>query len=273
MNWLKLLRVHQWPKNAFVLAALIFGRKLQDPAALAHGLLAFAAFCVASSLVYLVNDLSDLEADREHPRKQHRPLASGAISTASARSAIAVALLLLALIGWQIQGIAVHLLLYLAINLFYSFKGKSMPLMDLLLVSSGFVIRVLAGAAAIEVPASSWIILCTGALAFFLASGKRRLDLEHSRAGAFYTVEFLDTILKVALTAALIFYGLYCNEHDSLYPDRPSFLWTFPPVIYGMLHYLRQIPEKANGGRDLLLDAPLLGSLLVWVIACLWLLA
>lgn len=274
MIWLQLLRVHQWPKNGFVLAALLFGQRLSDAASIRSALLAAALFCLASSMVYLLNDLLDREQDRAHPRKCKRPIASGRVQPRSATILLAAGILLLLPLTWfWLPVMLPHVLIYLGLNLFYSTFGKGIPLLDILLVASGFVIRVLAGAAVIAVPASSWLLLCTGALAFFLAAAKRRLDHGHGRGGRLYSMAFLDSLLQVSLTAALIFYGLYCNEHDLSRPDSPSFLWTLPPVIFGMLHYMRRVPLSSSGERDLLLDLPLVLSVLVWLALCVGLLA
>jgi 4-hydroxybenzoate polyprenyltransferase len=277
MSWLHLIRIHQWPKNLFVLAGLLFGARWQQGGALLHALETLALFCLASSLVYIFNDLHDLERDRAHPRKQRRPLASGAISPLQARVALAAGALLLLLLVWLWQPAATPMLaLYLLLNLGYSLGLKTVPILDLFIICAGFVLRVLAGTRAAEVPASGWILLCTGALAFFLAVAKRRGDVPDAGSGATptlrgYTPAFLDQLLLLGAGWTILFYGLYCSELNQALAARHNFLWTLPFVLYGVLHYLRLVQVRAGEGRSLLLDWPLALTVAGWLCTC-WIL-
>jgi 4-hydroxybenzoate polyprenyltransferase len=175
---LRTLRPHQWVKNVFVLAALVFSRHLTDSAYVLRALLAFGAFCALSGAVYAFNDVRDVEADRAHPTKRHRPIASGALSERTAM--VSAAILAIAAIGgcivldWRLGAVATA---YLAQNVAYSVRLKHVAFLDVGLIASGFVLRVLAGAYAIDVPASEWIMACTALLAIFLGLGKRAHEL------------------------------------------------------------------------------------------------
>jgi 4-hydroxybenzoate polyprenyltransferase len=273
MAWLQLIRIHQWPKNLFVLAGLFFGARWSDPTAWQAALAAFALFCLASSLVYLFNDLRDRESDRQHPRKRTRPLASGVITPAAAWRALVLGAILLCLLAiwWRPPGVGL-LALYLALNLGYSLGLKHLPVLDLLLVTAGFVIRVLAGTQAVQVPASSWILLCSGALAFFLAVAKRRLDLPDAGGGdptfRGHAPAFLDQLLALGAACTIVFYGLYAIELNLAAVARHDFLWTLSFVVFGVLHYLGQVHRHQGSGRGLLLDTPLAATVAGWLLTC-----
>ncbi len=276
MSWLKLIRIRQWPKNLFVFAGLLFARRLADPQALLDSLTAFLLFCLASSLVYVFNDLCDLNSDRLHPRKRKRPLASGSIRPAAAAWAAGIGLpLLAALTWWSLPEILWVLAAYLALNIVYSVRLKRLPVLDLFLVAAGFILRVLAGTRALDVPASDWVLLCTGSLALFLAAAKRRTEVpvdgdgRPTRARELYGPEFLDQVLSITAVSSILFYGLYCSELNAGRPGGSNLMWTLPFVVFGILHYLRLIRRNLNSGRTLLLDAPLIGTLIAWI-ACAW---
>src|SRR4051812_47375629 len=175
---IRTLRPHQWVKNLFVAAALVFAQRLTDTTYLARTAAAVFAFCLLSGAVYAFNDVRDVEQDRQHPTKKHRPIASGALSE---RAALmwAGALAVIALGGCLVLStrLAIIAALYLVQNVLYSIKLKHVAFVDVALIASGFILRVLAGAAAIHVPASRWLLLCTGLLALFLGLGKRAHEL------------------------------------------------------------------------------------------------
>ena len=277
MAWLYLLRIHQWPKNLFVLGGLLFGARWLDSVARAAALETLALFCLASSLVYLWNDLHDLEADKRHPLKRQRPLPSGRISIRAAQAALVLGLVVLALwLGLERPAASLHVVLYLLLNLGYSLGLKHVPVLDLLLITAGFVLRVLAGTQAVNVPTSSWILLCSGALAFFLAVAKRRLDspdhaesLEPTFRG--YRPALLEQLLSMSAGWTVLFYGLYCSELNQQQVGRQNFLLTLPFVLFGVLHYLRRVHDLKGSGRGLLLDAPLAATVAGWGLTC-WIL-
>lgn len=277
MAWLHLLRVHQWPKNLFVLAGLLFGARWQDGAALGRSLQSLVLFCLASSLVYLFNDLRDAPQDRRHPLKSRRPLASGSIPMGQAKAVLALgsALLIVLLVIWPPASPEL-LLGYLLLNLGYSLGLKRVPILDLLIITAGFVLRVLAGTRAAGVPASGWILLCTGALAFFLAVSKRRSDVPDGGSPAEptlrgYSPAFLDQLQSLGAGWTLLFYGLYCSELNQDLAARHNFLWTLPWVLVGVLHYLRLSQQRAGEGRSFLLDWPLAATVGGWLLTC-WIL-
>jgi 4-hydroxybenzoate polyprenyltransferase len=277
MAWLQVFRIQQWPKNLFVLAGLLFGGRWGEPGAVRAALIILLLFCLTSSLTYLWNDLRDAAGDRRHPRKAQRPIAAGRIAPAAGWTALVGGLLLLAALVLLLHPRGLPFLAaYLLLNAGYSLGLKRVPVLDLLLITAGFVIRVLAGTHAVQVPASAWILLCTGALAFFLAVAKRRLDLPDEGSGETptfrgYQPAFLDQLLAMSAGWTVLFYGLYCSELNQRQLSAHTFLWTLPFVLFGVLHYLRRVQALKGSGRGLLLDAPLAATVAGWLATC-WIL-
>jgi len=252
---LRLLRPRQWTKNALLFAALVFAEKLFVPGALLRAGLAFVCFCLASSSAYVVNDLVDAPRDREHPEKRNRPIASGEVGR---RQALLLALGLTAAafgfgaaLGPRFLG---ALLVYLALTHFYSFVGKNIAILDVMLVAAGFVIRAVAGALAIPVTWSDWFVLCTLFLALFLALSKRRAEL--LRAGeaaslarpvlAAYTPNTLAAFIATSMAAALITYALYVHAVLERFP------WlglTLPFVMFGLFRYQLLVETRGLGEK------------------------
>lgn len=267
---LQLLRPRQWTKNLLLFAALIFAKELFVTHSVLLAVLAFTAFCLASSSAYVVNDLLDVERDRLHPEKRNRPIPSGAVSQRNAlllAAALTVAALALAFwIGWEF-GVAVGL--YIALTHFYSLLGKNIVILDVLLVGFGFVIRAIAGALAIDVPISDWFILCTAFLALFLAVTKRKselVSLQGDVAGirpvlAQYTQTSLNTFIAVTMAATLICYGLYVLDFQRTAGDHSRLLMlTFPVVVFGVFRYHHLAETEAAGDKPeeiLLSDRPI----------------
>lgn len=253
---IRLARPKQWVKNAFVAAPLFF-----TPAALTMPnlwavFLAVAAFSLGASAIYVANDYCDRDADRLHPKKRLRPIAAGQVppnvallfAAILAGAALAIALLL----PPKFLGVLVF---YLALNLAYSLKLKHVSLLDVLIVAMGFVLRIEAGSAAIAVPATVWILICTGLLALFLALAKRRDDLtadlgaEHRKALGGYTLGFVDTALAVILGALLVSYLIYTTDETVMAKYGTERLYmTAPFVVAGVLRYLQiALVEKGSG--------------------------
>jgi 4-hydroxybenzoate polyprenyltransferase len=264
------LRPHQWLKNVVVLAALVFSKHLFDGPALARASLAFAVFCALAGAVYLVNDLADLERDRLHPAKRTRPLASGALPLGLARAAAAL-LLLAALSASLLLGPLFLLctLAYAALNLAYSFGLKHVVILDVLAVALGFVLRAVAGAVAIGVHFSPWLLVCTILLALFLALAKRRHELVtledavgHRQILAEYTPYLLDQMIAVVTASCLTAYAFYTLAPETVEKYRTERLaLTIPFVIYGIFRYLYLVHRRDLGGSPadvLLTDRPLL---------------
>jgi len=273
------LRPHQWTKNLFVLAALAFSKHLFDGDAVVRAGAAFVLFCALSGAVYLVNDLVDVERDRLHPVKCERPIASGALSVPVARAAAGLLVALGLLAAWALgQGLFLCALAYLALNLAYSFGLKDVVILDVLAVAIGFVLRAVAGALAIQVVFSDWLIVCTLLLALFLALAKRRHELvtlpdaaSHRAILAEYSPYLLDQMIAVVTASCLTVYAFYTLAPDTVEKYRTDRLaFTIPFVIYGIFRYLYLVHRKEQGGSpsDLLLtDRPLLAAVALWALA------
>jgi 4-hydroxybenzoate polyprenyltransferase len=273
------LRPHQWTKNLVVLAALGLSKHLFEPRPLLRALLAFALFCGLSGAVYLLNDVADVEQDRIHPLKRRRPLASGALSL---RTAATVAVLLgLACLGLSAllgRSFALCAAAYLALNLLYSFRLKEIVIVDVLAVSLGFVLRAVAGAVAIAVEISDWLLICTILLALFLVLAKRRheltsLNLEaagHRKILAEYSPYLLDQMIAVVTASCVTAYAFYTTAADTREKYQTDRLvWTLPFVLYGIFRYLYLVHRKEQGGSPsdvLLTDRPLLVAVALWAV-------
>ena len=273
------MRPREWVKNVFVLAALVFTKRIFDPSDLLQGGLAFACFCLISGAAYLFNDIRDRENDHQHPLKRHRPIASGALRVSVAALA-AVLLALTALIG----GFYVHphfgivLLIYAVLNIAYTLYLKHIVILDVMIIAAGFLLRAIGGAVAIQVAISSWFILCTMLLALFLGFAKRRHELAllegeastHRRILAEYSPQFLDQIIAIVTAGALVSYALYTMSPEVIEKLGTKYLnLTIPFVIYGMLRYLYLIYKKDGGGNPtstVLGDIPLLIACALWLL-------
>ncbi|HEX6977883.1 MAG TPA: decaprenyl-phosphate phosphoribosyltransferase [Alphaproteobacteria bacterium] len=275
---LRLMRPRQWVKNAFVGAPLFFTPPAWAPQPVAAVILTVLVFCLLSSAVYVINDYADREADRLHPVKCKRPIAAGEVAPGTAlvlggllvAAAAAVALTLL---PWAVTQFAV---LYLALNLLYSFWLKHISLLDVLIVSAGFVLRVDAGAAAIDVDPTVWIVVCTGLLALFLALAKRRDDVakvmshDHRPSLAGYNLRFIDTALAMILGALLVSYLIYTTDSAVIARYGTDRLYlTAPFVIAGVLRYLQitLVEQRSGSPTDIALtDRFLIIAVLGWII-------
>lgn len=272
----KSMRPRQWPKNAFVFVALLFDRKLFDPASVLAVLGAFVLLCLMSSAVYLMNDLADIESDRQHPTKKNRPLPSGQL----APSVAAVASFLLAAIslvaGYFLSfELAVILLLYLISQIAYTFKIKHIVLLDVLTIALGFILRIAAGVAVIDVERfSPWLYVFGGFLALFMALGKRRAELtllggEASNHRAIlddYSLDLIDRLQGIVTTSAVVAYSLYTFLAEGL-PENHAMMLTIPFVLYAIFRYLYLIHVRGEGGAPeeiLLRDRPLQITLLLY---------
>ena len=274
------LRPHQWTKNLVLFAALALSKHLFELGPALRSLLGFALFCGLSGTVYLVNDVCDYEADRLHPRKRLRPVASGALSRRGAALAAAVigasCLLLSLLLGLPFAVCAAS---YLALNLVYSFKLKEVVIVDVLCISLGFVLRALAGAVAIAVQFSDWLLVCTILLALFLALAKRRHEIvslsdtapEHRRILAEYSPYLLDQMISVVTASCVTAYAFYTLSPETMRKYETNRLsWTLPFVLYGIFRYLYLVHQREQGGSPtdvLLTDRPLLLAVFLWTVA------
>jgi len=268
---LQALRPREWVKNLFVLAPLIFAGAFMEGRRLRQSVAALIAFCIAASVVYLINDLVDREVDGRNPAKAHRPVASKRLSPRVAVAIVVVLELILpAIAGWTGKKTLLVILGYQAVNLLYSGFLKHIPVVDLFCVASGFVFRVLAGAVAISVPLSFWMLNTTLCLALYLATIKRRQEaLLMGSAGRsvlrVYTVELLDYYAFFAAVLAVVFYGMF------VLTVRPSLEMTLPIVIFGFFRYRFVVVTRQAGESptDLVLgDWPLAATILAWGVLC-----
>ena len=260
------MRPHHWVKNLLILLVMPFSGKAAQPWAWAMASLAFAAFCLFSSAIYLFNDIADRQRDQAHPVKRLRPIASGrlGVSTAAAAGAVLLALgavLVTIVIALQKGGVLPYELArpmwgyslaawagaYVLMTLAYSFKLKEAPIVDVLIVAAGFVLRAMAGAAALAVVISPWLVICTFMLCLFIALAKRRTEIAELGEGArqtrrvhdFYTLTNLDHMLSVSAGLAIVTYSLYCLAERTVSEvvGSPHLIWTVPLVVYGLFRY------------------------------------
>ena len=278
---LKSMRIKQWTKNAFVLAALVFDRQLTNPNSVVRSLSGFFLFCLLSSSVYIINDILDVESDRQHPKKKNRPIASGKLSIPAAIAATVVILLctfpLAYLLSPGFLGISV---LYFLLNLAYSIWLKHIPLIDVLILAAGFVLRVGAGVTLIHVERfSPWLYVVTTLLALYLGFGKRRAELStlagaasnHRKVLQGYTIPFLDQLIMIVSGTTIVAYSLYTFSAPNL-PENHTMMLTIPFVLYGIFRYLYLMQiEQAGGAPDelLLTDRPLQATIILWGISIL----
>ncbi len=276
---LKTMRPRQWPKNLFIFAALVFDRQLLTLAPLLRTLAGFVLLCLASGLVYIINDLVDLPRDRQHPTKRLRPLASGRLTVRAARSAAAIlaALTLAASLALNLS-FGLFVAVYVASNLLYSFWLKHVPIIDVFVVASGFVLRVAAGVALLTVERfSPWLYVCTTLLALYIGFGKRRAELvlladganAHRRVLDGYTIPFLDQLIVIVSATTIVAYSLYTFSAPNL-PSNHLMMLTIPFVIYGIFRYLYLVQVENAGGapEDLFTtDKPLMATFFLWGLA------
>jgi 4-hydroxybenzoate polyprenyltransferase len=279
---LRLIRPKQWIKNSFVFAPVIFSKELFEPAALLLSLEAFVGFCLTASCVYVINDLSDVEADRAHPQKKNRPLASGALTRGQAFMILGVFILAAVLVSWSMpQRFQLAVFLYFGINLLYSAKLKEIVLLDVFIVAAGFMLRVLGGAFAIEVQVSSWIVLCTLFVALFLGFAKRRGELVLSQQQglnserkvlARYNVTFVDQMLTIAAAGTVIAYALYTvapRTVEIFGTDKMIYTTVF--VLFGVFRYLYLIhmtDSTENPTQAITSDLPIIAISALWIVSC-----
>jgi len=269
----RLLRPRQWLKNAFVLAPLIFSGRFTDPHAISEAAAAFLVFCLASSASYVFNDLIDRHADAAHPVKARtRPLATGAVTPQAAIVLLAcLILLVLSGLAWTPAATLVALL-YLALNVAYSLKLKHVPVLDIFTLAAGFVLRVYAGAVALDVPLSSWMMVTTLSLALYLAAVKRRDELAGAGDGGrevlkLYSIRLLDRYAETAALSAVVFYGLF------VVTVQPRLNVTLPIVLFGLFRYWYVVDNEGRGESPtdaVWSDWPLLLTLVAWAAVCIW---
>ncbi|HET9910143.1 MAG TPA: decaprenyl-phosphate phosphoribosyltransferase [Anaerolineales bacterium] len=276
---IKAMRLRQWTKNGFIFFALIFDKQLFSLEPFIRTLEGFFLFCLISSAVYLLNDIADIEGDRQHPQKKHRPLASGLLPIGVALGA-AILLAIVALgLGYVLEpAFAGILAVYLTLNLLYSRWLKHIPILDVLIISSGFVLRVAAGVALITVERfSPWLYMITILFSLYIGLGKRRAEMNLLEQGASayrkvldgYSIPLLDQYITIVSGMTIIAYSLYTFSAPNL-PVNHSMMLTIPFVVYGIFRYLQLIQTgHAAGAPDevALKDRPLQITVLLWGLA------
>jgi 4-hydroxybenzoate polyprenyltransferase len=281
------LRPYQWTKNLLVFAALVFALELQDTEKLRAAVLAFLCFCAASSATYLLNDLRDRERDRTHPEKAQRPIAAGRVSVPVAASTALILAAVALLGGYAVnERLAAVIAAYLALQAAYSYGLKQVPIIDALCVSAGFLLRAVGGAEAVQVPISSWLLMCTLFLSIFISFAKRRHEFVtlpaggegHRQSLAGYSVDVLDQFITISAGATLISYALYTVDAETVAKFGSNrLLWTLPYVIFGVFRYLFLVHSNEEAGDPslaLVRDKPLLITVALWsltVVALLYL--
>ena len=289
----KLLRPHQYIKNGFVFLGPVFAHAWEGETLLA-ATLAFLAFCAMASAVYVLNDILDVEADRRHPTKRHRPLASGAIGIPTARIILSVLVVLALALGLLVSAWVTGLLAgYLVLNIAYSVALKHVVILDVFSIAGGFMLRILAGTLGLGIEPSQWLLLCGLMLTLFLGFAKRRSELEGAAATAGpvpaadpaaespesrgdtrrvlddYSTALLDQFIAISAACTVIAYGLYTVSPEVIaLHGTDELIYTLPFVIYGIFRYLFLLHFRGRGGdtsRDLFTDAHLLVTVVAWL--------
>lgn len=278
---LKTMRPKQWAKSVFLLAALVFDRKLTNLDAILHTLAGVAIFSLIVSVVYIINDIADVESDRKHPTKRNRPIAAGKLPISTAWGVAAAILLVSFPLAYLLSpAFAAITGIYFIGNLIYSKWVKHIPLLDIIVLASFYVLRVAAGVTLIDVQRfSPWIYLFTIFLALLMGTGKRRAELAELAGGPNaqrkvldgYTINFLDQLISLASGTTIITYSLYTFSAPNL-PDNHAMMLTIPFIMYSILRYqyLLQVKETGGAPEDVVLaDRPLQVSILLWGLAVL----
>lgn len=269
------MRPKQWAKNILIFAGLIFDRQLANWPALLITIQGFVLFCLLASAIYIFNDVADIKADRQHPRKKHRPLAAGHLTVPVAVTAAVLFAGLALALGYRLSpGFALIAGAYLVLNVAYSNWLKHFPIIDVIVLAGFYVLRVAAGVALIDVQRfSPWLYVFTTFLALFLGIGKRRAELNAQSNGANsrrvlegYTPAFLDQLLQVDLSLAILTYSLYTFSAPNL-PGNHAMMLTIPFVIYGFFRYLYlvHVQESGEAPEEILFsDRPIQATLVLW---------
>lgn len=270
------MRPRQWMKNVLIFVPLVFDQQLDNVVAFLTTLAGFALLCLVASAVYLINDLTDLEADRRHPEKRKRPLASGELPVPVAILAIAILLLSALPLAYSLSpGFAVVLLTYLLLNLAYSRWLKHIAIIDVLVLASFYLLRVVAGLTLIQVARfSPWLYVVTTLGALYIGFGKRRAEISlladeasnHRRVLDGYTIPLLDQFITIVSATTIVAYSLYTFSAPNL-PENHAMMLTIPFAIYGIFRYLYIVQTKQGGGapeEELLADRPLQLAIFLW---------
>lgn len=281
-KFLRLMRVHHYIKNILILLPLVFSGKMLSYDSSIKAIYGFLAFSFASSIVYIINDIQDINNDREHPIKCKRPIASGAVSVRSAWVLSAILFLLTVTLNYLAANTNIiswlYILLYVMLNVFYSMGLKNVPLIDVTILVAGFLIRVLYGSTIIDVVISKWLYLTVISMSFFLSLGKRRNEIvkqgdKSRKVLKLYTHKFLDRNMYMCLTLTMAFYALWCVDSNTIAEHANRYIvWTVPLVMLISMKYSFNIEGNSFGDPvDVLLaDKILIGLVSLYGISTLW---
>jgi len=286
LELLRLMRPHQWVKNAFVFIGLLFGHAWHDPQLVVQAVIAFGAFCMMSSAIYTVNDIVDVEQDKQHPKKCKRPLASGAVSI----SAAAMLALLLGALGLVLAYAASPIVLailagYALMNIAYSLRLKHVVILDVFIIATGFMLRILAGTLGIGIAPSQWLLLCGLMVTLFLGFTKRRAEIfalnddkaNHRKVLEHYSPVLLDKMIGITASGLIMSYSLYTMNPDTIrIHGTANLIYTVPFVMYGVFRYIYLLHHQNRGGdtaHDLVRDPHLFIVVGAWLVATLLLIA
>ncbi len=276
-EYFKLFRLHQWIKNIFIFVPLVFSKNLFNYDLLFIVIAGFFEFCIASSVVYVINDIIDIESDREHPVKRNRPLPSGKISRKSALIS-AIILFVIILISLPLFNLAfdAYLIVYIILNIFYSFKLKNIVIIDIFSIAAGFMIRMISGAVIINVEISSWLILTTMFISLFLGVMKRRSELalvenkSTRKVLAEYSITFSDQMATVAAAGVIICYALYSVAARTVSVfGTDKLIFTTPFVVFGIFRYMYLVymnDKGENTSKILITDLPMIFNILLYIL-------
>ena len=276
-EYFKLFRIHQWIKNIFIFVPLVFSKNLFNNELLFVVVAGFFEFCFASSVVYIVNDVIDIESDREHPVKRTRPLPSGKISKKSAIiSAIILFAIILIFLPFFNLEFDIYLIVYIILNVFYSFKLKNIVIIDIFSIAAGFMIRIISGAVIINVEISSWLILTTMFISLFLGVMKRRSELilvenkSTRKVLAEYSITFSDQMATIAAAGVIICYALYSVASRTVTVfGTENLIFTTPFVVFGIFRYMYLVymnDQGENTSKILVTDLPMIFNILLYII-------
>lgn len=281
LNYIKLVRLPQWTKNFFVFVPLIFSQHIFNKSYFLPAVSAFFMFCLVSSIVYIFNDIVDIDADKAHPTKKDRPLPAGLISI---QSAIITIIVFAAILGLFLPALnakfSILLLSYFLLNIFYTYIFKHIVLLDIFSLAAGFMLRVMAGAFAISVEISSWLILTTMFISLFLGVMKRRSELvltndepnkSTRKVLASYSLNFTDQMSTIAAAGVIICYALYTvSERTMKVFNTDNMIYTTPFVVFGIFRYMFLVYMNKKGENTveiMLTDIPMIVNVVLYIIA------
>lgn len=279
-----LMRPHQWVKNGFIFIGLLFGHAWDNFFLTLQVIAAAIAFSFISSGVYIVNDIVDLENDRQHPTKKNRPLANGKVSVSAAIFLAIVSLIVGISLGiWVSLWVSLFLFIYILINLGYSFYLKNIVILDIFLIAAGFMLRILTGTVGVGIPPSQWLLLCGFMVALFMGLIKRRSEIIflseekslHRKVLGDYSPVLLDKMISISAAGVIMSYSLYTMSSETIRIHRTDkLIYTVPIILYGIFRYIYLLHHQGKGGDpslELVLDPHVIITICVWFFTVLWL--